>query len=121
MRLLCAIAVLAIAGSQSIAGPVSKNVEVYWIPPEVETYAPVTAENIEKMAFKIVQIKNEPQATETVSLIQKSNQKVDALRIRIKIVSGDNFYNFDSNGVGVSSAGEGFRIDLKKLKLVLCE
>ena len=121
MRLLCAIAVLAIISSQCVAGQVSKNVKVYWIPPEVETYGPVTAENIEKMAFKIVDVKNENQANEITGLVHKSNERVDSNRIRVKIVIEGNFYNFDSNGIGVSSAGEAFKIDLKRLKLVLCE
>jgi hypothetical protein len=121
MRLLCAIAVLAIVSSQCVAGQVSKNVKVYWIPPEVETYTPVTAENIEKVASKIVDIKNENQANESIGLIQESNERVDSNRIRVKIVIEGNFYNFDSNGIGVSSAGEAFKIDLKRLKLVLCE
>jgi len=54
-------------------------------------------------------------------VIQKSNERVDSNRIRVKIVIEGNFYNFDSNGIGVSSAGEAFKIDLKRLKLVLCE
>jgi hypothetical protein len=121
MRLLYVISVLALVGSQYVRGEVSKNVRVFWIPPEVETYTAVTAENIEEVAFKIVHIKNERQANEIVGLIQESKQVVDSKRIRVKISAGGKFYNFDSNGVGVSSTGEAVRIDLKSLKLVLCE
>lgn len=125
MRLLFAICVLTSVCSHSIGGQVPKemykNVKVFWIPPQVETYIPVTVENIEKMAFKIVDVKNEKLATEITGAIQKSNQRVDPKRIRVKIVTDDKFFNFDSNGLGVSSAGEAVRIDLKKLKEVLCE
>ena len=121
MRVLCVICVLAIFGSQYAGGKGSKNFEVFWVPPQVETYVPVTAENIEQRAFKIVTIKNERQADEIVSLIRNSDQAVDSARIRVKISTDDKFYNFDSNGIGVSSAGEAVQIDLKKLKMVLCE
>jgi hypothetical protein len=125
MRLLFAICVLASVCSHSIGGEVPKemhkNVKVFWISSQVETYIPVTAENIEKMAFKIVDVKNEKQAAEITGAIQKSDQTVDPKRIRIKILTEDKFFNFDSNGIGVSSTGEGVRVDLKRLKLVLCE
>lgn len=121
MRLLYMISLFLIMASRSNGGKVSTDVEVFWIPPEVETYVPVTPENIEKMAFKIVWVKNEKQAEEVVGLIQTSNQAVDSKRIRVKISTGDKYYTFDSDGIGVSSAGEAVRIDLKRLKLVQCE
>ena len=94
---------------------------VFWIPSQVETYAPVTPDNIEQMAFKIVSVKNERQADQIVSLIGKTNQKLDTNRIRIKISTEQSSYNFDANGVGLSSTGEQVKIDIQKLKQVLCE
>lgn len=121
MRVLCVISVLTMFSLQYAGGKGLKNFEVFWVPPQVETYTPVTAENIEKMAFKIVTIKNERQADEIVGLIHKSDQAANSTRIRVKISTDEQFYNFDSNGVGVSSAGEAVGIDLKKLKMALCE
>jgi hypothetical protein len=121
MRLLCAIFVLLIVGSLHVGGEMSNGVNVFWIPPEVETYIPVTPENIEKAAFKIVYVKNEKQANQLIGLIQKSNQVVDSKRIRVKVSADGKFYNFDSYGIGASSEGEAVMIDLKKLKLVLSE
>lgn len=112
---------LAIIGSQNLGAKVSKNVVVFWIPPQVETYVPVTAQDIERMAFKVVSIKNERQANQVLSLVQKSNQAVDSKKIRIKISTEGEFYNFDSNGIGVSSKGEAVEIDIPKLKEALCE
>jgi len=100
---------------------VSENIQVFWVPPEVETYVPVTDKNIEEMAFKVVVVKNNQQADQIVSLIHKSDQEVDSKRIRVKITTGDKFYDFDSNGIGVSSEGLSVAIDLKRLKTVLCE
>jgi hypothetical protein len=122
MRLLCfVLPVLAMIGLQGSGGKVSNNVVVFWIPPQVETYIPVTSENIEKMAFKVVTIKNERQADEVLRLIQESNKAVDAKRIRIKISNGEQFYDFDGTGIGVSSKGRAVKIDVEKLKRVLCE
>ena len=121
MRLLYMIFVFSIIGSQHAGGKMSKDVVVFWIPPEVETYVPVTPENIEEVAFKIVHIKNQKQADKIIDLIEKSDQSVDSKRIRAKIVTDDRFYNFDSKGTGISSTGQAVKIDLKNLKLVLCE
>jgi putative lipoic acid-binding regulatory protein len=116
-----AFLVLALVNSQSYGAKAMEKVVAFWIPSEVETYAPVTAENIERMAFKIVTVKNERQADQIVSLIERTNQKLDANRIRIKISTEQNFYNFDANGIGISSNGEQVKIDIRKLKQVLCE
>jgi hypothetical protein len=97
------------------------RVEVFWIPPAVEFDTPVTPENIEEEAFKIVLIRYEVQADQTIGLIKKSGQKVDSKRIRVKIKTDAKFYNFDSNGTGVSSTGDVVQVDLKKLRSVLCE
>lgn len=122
MRLLYfVLPVLAAIGLQSPGGKVSNNVVVFWIPPQVETYIPVTSENIEEMAFKIVTIKNERQADEVLRLVQESNKTVDSKRIRIKISADGRFYDFDANGIGVSSKGKTVKIDIQKLKQVLCE
>lgn len=99
----------------------TRGVDVFWVPPEVETYIPVTVDSIEKAAFKIVHIKDKRQADELIALIEKSEQTVDGKRIRIKISTGNKSYSFDSNGVGVSSTGEAVRIELSKLRKVLCE
>ena len=121
MRLFCLIYVLAVIGTQYAGGNASENIRVFWIPPEVETYVPVTAENIEEMAFKVVIVKNDHQVDQITSLIHKSDQEANSKRIRIKITTGDKFYNFDSNGVGVSSEGQPVAIDLERLKTALCE
>lgn len=122
MRLLCiTLLVTSVIGFQNYGGKVSSKVVVFWVPPEIETYLPVTAENIEQWAFKIVTIKNEKQAKQVLSLIQKSNQSLDSKKIRIKISTDREFYNFDAKGVGVSSKGEAVKIDIQKLKQVLCE
>jgi hypothetical protein len=97
------------------------RVEVFWIPPAVEFDTPVTPENIEEVAFKIVRIRDEVQADQVLGLIKTTDQKADSKEIRVKIRTDAKFYNFDSNGIGVSSTGEAVKIDLKKLKSVLCE
>lgn len=122
MRLLYAISVLlAIVGSQSYGGKVSSKVVVFWVPPQIETYTPVTVENIEQRAFKIVTVRNGKQADQVLSLIQKSNQRLESARIRIKVSTDREFYDFDANGVGISSKGEAVEINIAKLKEVLCE
>ena len=121
MRPACMIFLLAILGSQNTGGKVSTSVDVWWIPPDVETYVPITADNIEKKAFKIVHVQEEHQAKEVIGLIQRSERAADSVRIRIKISFDDKSYSFDSDGTGVSSKGERVQIDLKKLKAVLCE
>ncbi|HUJ31273.1 MAG TPA: hypothetical protein VLY23_08340 [Candidatus Acidoferrum sp.] len=119
MRLLCLVCALAFFASQDTAW--KTRVEVFWIPWTVETYAPVTPENIEKEALKIIRIRDEEQTDHVLGLIMKSDQKVDSKRIRVKIKTESKFYNFDSDGIGVSSIGEAVKIDLKKLKSALCE
>ncbi len=122
MRLLyTTILILATIGSQGYGGKVLNKVVVFWIPPEVQTYVPVTGENIEQRAFKIVSIKNERQADQVLSLIQRSSQSLDSNEIRIKIVNNDIFYICDKHGVGISSTHEAVKIDIPKLKQVLCE
>jgi putative lipoic acid-binding regulatory protein len=116
-----AFLVLALVNLQSYGAKSMEKVVAFWIPSQVETYAPVTPENIERMAFKVVSVKNERQADQVVSLIEKTNQKLDTNRIRIKISTEQNFYNFDANGIGISSNGEQVKIDIQKLKQVLCE
>jgi putative lipoic acid-binding regulatory protein len=112
---------LALVNLQSYGAKAMEQVVAFWIPSQVETYAPVTPENIERMAFKVVSVKNERQADQVVSLIERTNQRLDANRIRIKISTEQNFYNFDANGIGISSNGEQVKIDIQKLKQVLCE
>ena len=121
MRLLYLTLLLTLICTQSVGGEVHKSVEVFWIPPEVETYVPVTTDNIESAAFKIVRIKNEKQARKVLDLIQESSQELNSKKIRVKIVTADKFYNFDSNGVGISSVGQTVKVDLKNLKRVLCD
>jgi len=113
--------VLALISLAGYGGKMSKNLVVFWVPPEIETYTPVTAENIEQRAFKIITIRNEEQADQVLSLIQKSNQRLESGRIRIKISADTGFYNFDANGIGVSSRGEAVKIDIPKLREVLCK
>lgn len=121
MKLLCMISLLAILGSQNIGGKVSTSVDVWWIPPGVETYGPITADNIEKSAFKFVHVRDDHQAKEVIGLIQRSERVAVSGRIRVKISFDNKSYNFDSDGIGVSSKGERVQIDLKKLKAALCE
>jgi len=119
MRLLCLVCALAFSASQDSGW--KTRVEVFWIPWTVETYSPVTPENIEIEAGKIVRIRDEEQTDHVLGLIMKSEQKVDPKRIRVKIKTETKFYNFDSDGIGVSSTGEAVKIDLKKLKSALCD
>jgi len=121
MKLLGVISLILILGSQDLGGKVSKAVDVFWIPPGVETYAPVTASNIEEEAFKIVHIRDRHQREEVIDLIRNSERATDAKRIRIKVSYEDKSYNFDSDGIGISSQGERVQIDLKRFKAVLCE
>lgn len=121
MRLFCLIFVLAVIGTQYAGGKASENIRVFWVPPAIETYVPVTDRNIEEMAFKVVIVKNSQQADQIISLIHRSDQEANSKRIRVKITSGDKFYNFDSSGLGVSSEGQSVTIDLERLKTVLCE
>jgi hypothetical protein len=116
-----AFLVLALVNLQSYGAKAMEKVVAFWIPSQVETYAPVTPENIERMAFKVVSVKNERQADQVITLIERTNQKLDANRIRIKISTEQNSYNFDANGIGISSNGEQVKIDIQKLKQVLCE
>jgi hypothetical protein len=116
----CLIFLLTILGSQSIGGKVTA-VDVFWIPPEVQTYTPITADNIERAAFKIVHIRDDDQAEKVIRLIQNSKQMSDSKLIRVKISFGSQFYNFDRDGIGISSTGDRVQIDLNKLKAVLCE
>ena len=120
-RLLYLISLVVILSAGYVQAKTAKDVIVFWIPPEIETCIPVNAEDVERRAFKVVQVKNEAQADRILKLIQKSDQEVNPNRIRIRISTGDKFYDFDSNGIGISSVRESVRIDLKKLKLVLCE
>ncbi|HEV2617612.1 MAG TPA: hypothetical protein VGU63_13485 [Candidatus Acidoferrales bacterium] len=122
MRSLYAMVLMAaMIGYRGAGGEVSKKAAVFWIPPQIETYTPVTAENIEQRAFKIVTVRNGKQGDQVLSLIQKSNQRPQSGRIRIKISTESEFYDFDSNGIGVSSRGEDVKIGIKKLKQALCE
>ena len=121
MRLVCMIWIFAILGSQNIGGKVSTPVDVWWIPPQVETYNAIPPDNIEKSAFKIVHVQDDEQAEEVVALVQRSNRVTDKARIRVKISFGNKSYNFDSDGIGVSPNGERVQINLKKLQAVLCK
>src|SRR5258708_30451587 len=112
---------LALIGSENDGGKMSEKVVVFWIAPQIETYVPVTMENIENMAFKVVSVNNDRQADQILNLIQTSNQGPDSKKIRIKISTGGRFYDFDANGTGISSKGETVKIDIQKLKQLLCE
>lgn len=97
-----------------------KNVVVVFeIPPEVETYVPVTPADIEERAFKVVYLKNERQADEAVALIREGNEALDPEMIRFKIIRNDESYVFDNKGIGISSKGKAVKIDLKGLTAVL--
>ena len=99
----------------------STKVVVFWMPPQVETYTPVTMQNIEDRAFKVVSIRNEKQAGQLIGLVQTSDQRFASGRIRIKITTEHGFYDFDASGLGVSSTGKAMKINIEKLKQVLCE
>jgi len=120
MRLLLVV-LLGLASLQSHGAKATDKVVVFWIPSQMETYTPVTPENIERMAFKTVSVKNKHQADQVVALIEQTSRKLDANRIRIKISTEQISYNFDADGIGISSSGEQVKIDIQKLKQVLCE
>ena len=65
MKLLYLIPLVAMLTSQNLGGKVSRTVDVFWIPPDVETYVPVTPANIEEAAFKIVHIQDRHQREES--------------------------------------------------------
>jgi hypothetical protein len=116
------ISVLGVLGFQLAGGGPPTSMKIFWIPPEVETYIAMTADNIEAQAFKIVDIRDSGQAGDILALIKKSKQTIDGKRVRIKL-SVENksatSYIFDSNGIGVSSSGEAVQIDLNKLRMAI--
>jgi hypothetical protein len=112
--LLLLATICCTAGGQVIA-----KVVVYEIPAGVETYVPVTRDDIEERAFKVVSLKNDKQASEAIALIHETHEAFDPKRIRVKIVKGDESYVFDANGIGVSSSGKSVAIDISQLTVVL--
>ncbi len=119
MRPLYFIVALGVLSFQLGGSSPPTSMKIFWIPPEVETYIAITADNIEEQAFKIVDIRDSGQAAEILALIKKSNQTIVAKKIRIKVSTEKKSYVFDSNGIGVSSSGEPVQIDLSKLRMVI--
>jgi len=121
MRTIWLFVISVIIGSVQAGGQVKSNVVVFKIPAEIETYTPITSDNIEKSAFTVVYVRDDKQASKVIDLIEQTTQAFNPKRIRVKISRGKMFYVFDSDGIGMASSGQAVKLDLKALKLVLCE
>jgi hypothetical protein len=114
-KLLSILAIICCAAEAQV----SAKVIVFEIPSGIETYVPVTGNDIEERAFKVVSLRNEKQASEAIALIRETHDVADPKKIRLKIVAGNEFYVFDARGVGVSSSGKQVKIDIAQLEVVL--
>jgi len=88
---------LLLLGSSAFGGDVTT---VYFIPFEVETYAPVTPATIISQAWEKWTISSEPETSRLINLLNLGNQAdFDEKRVRGLVISDNQTYFIDSNGV----------------------
>ena len=112
-RLLCLLRALAVAATVFWAGSASGGnmITVYFLPFEIETYVPVTADTVECDAHEVWQIKDSQQSARLLGLLRNDDSRVDPKRIRAKIVSPGKTFLVDSAGVATDGESR-YRLDL---------
>ncbi len=85
---------------------------VYFVPFEIETYAPITQAEIIPLAWEKWTISSEAETSRLItSLSQGDEEKFDENKVRALVLSDEQKYFIDSNGVVLKRGKLGNRID----------
>lgn len=97
-------------------GALAENtITVYFIPFEVETYVPVTKNDIISQAWEKWTISSKDQHYQLIKLLDKGNKKeFDEGMVRCLILSDNQTYLIDYNGVVIKDGTSGVVIDKSK-------
>ena len=91
---------------------------VYFIPFDIETYAPVTTRTIESRAFEEWCLSSHADFDHVLTILAgKEKRSFDADRVRMKLVARGTKLFVDANGVVSSDGHMGAQIDLVELQL----
>ena len=85
---------------------------VYFIPFEVETYIPVTRATIISQAWEQWTISSKSQTASLIALLNHGDEETfDEFRVRGLVLSGNQTFCIDTNGVASTKGKLGIRID----------
>lgn len=102
------------------AKPPDSSIKIYYLPFGIQTYAPVTENNIEAQAFVSVALKHDWISGEISSCISRRDAiSMDKNRVRLKIIIKGDAYLFDGDGNGVMNKKVGVRLDVAKISPIL--
>jgi len=85
---------------------------VYFVPFEIETYVPITKATIISQAWEKWTISSESQTSSLIALLNHGDERTfDENRVRGLILSGNQTFFVDANGVASTKGKLGIRID----------
>lgn len=96
--------------------------KIYYVPFNVETYVPVTINNIEDMAFYKFEVHNNSElAIKLINLLeQNGHNDFDDKRVRLKVINNGKTYYVDSN-CNIKVSGVVSKCNIKDIELILNE
>ncbi len=111
---LSVVLILTLGGGGTAQGIEEKTtMKIYYVPFEVETFVPITMEDIESRSHLVLWIyDNEQLVAEILSLLQgeKTSKEINDAGIRLKIenVKDETVFSVDREGVGFTNKGDRF-------------
>jgi hypothetical protein len=85
---------------------------VYFVPFEIETYVPITQATIISQAWEKWTISSKSQTSSLIALLNHGDEETfDENRVRGLILSGNQTFFVDANGVASTKGKPGIRID----------
>ncbi len=102
------------------ARPPETSVKIYYIPFDVQTYEPVSADNIDNQAFIVISMRRDWISEEILSCITPTTPiSMDKKGVRLKIIIKNDVYLFDANGNGVMNHKRAVFLNTNKIGHIL--
>ena len=119
---VCAVLLLWVLGGMGVAQRAEEKaiMEIYFIPFGVQTFFPVTMNDIENRSHHSIQVYGNKEFARTVLKLisgEKTVQNINGEAIRMKVVylkEGTVFY-IDAQGIGVTNKGATFSLEKNRL------
>jgi len=113
---------LILASFVSIPGYTQSLFRIAYLPFSVQTYAPVTTQNIERNAYLTISVRNQSIPKAVISLINnESTNKMDPKSIRLLVTQDQTKYIFDRYGHGLRNGKQPVCISTKEFEKLITE
>jgi len=85
---------------------------VYFVPFQIETYVPITRVTVVSQAWEKWTISSKSQTSSLIALLNRGDEETfDEYRVRVLILSGNQTFFIDANGVASTKGKLGIGID----------